>query len=177
MQSNICGAKTRSGKPCQSKPVTGRKRCRMHGGTQPRGPESVHFIHGLRSNAFKGELKQHFDLVSKLDDPLDLFHELAAQRTLFDSYINQFEDGQTIKEDDINALMRWSDAIGRTVERIIKARNESALTVAQIQFIKAGIVALLSEFIPNADRRVAFVSRLNQVIPERSTIDSEISDQ
>ena len=27
-----CGARTRSGQPCKSAPVTGRRRCRMHGG-------------------------------------------------------------------------------------------------------------------------------------------------
>lgn len=27
-----CGAKTRSGKPCQSPAVKGKRRCRMHGG-------------------------------------------------------------------------------------------------------------------------------------------------
>ena len=31
----ICGAKTRSGKPCQSPPMAGQKRCRMHGGSSP----------------------------------------------------------------------------------------------------------------------------------------------
>ena len=32
-----CGAKTRSGKPCQSPTVRGRKRCRMHGGAKGSG--------------------------------------------------------------------------------------------------------------------------------------------
>ena len=31
----ICGAKTRSGKPCQAPPMAGQKRCRMHGGSSP----------------------------------------------------------------------------------------------------------------------------------------------
>ncbi len=29
---NLCGAKTRSGKPCQKAPIAGRTRCRNHGG-------------------------------------------------------------------------------------------------------------------------------------------------
>ena len=32
----ICGAKTRSGKPCQQHPIRGGTRCRMHGGSAPR---------------------------------------------------------------------------------------------------------------------------------------------
>ena len=33
-----CGAKTRAGIPCQSPPVRGRKRCRLHGGLSPGAP-------------------------------------------------------------------------------------------------------------------------------------------
>jgi glucans biosynthesis protein len=33
-----CGAKTRAGTPCQSQPVQGRKRCRLHGGLSPGAP-------------------------------------------------------------------------------------------------------------------------------------------
>jgi hypothetical protein len=33
-----CGAKTRSGGPCRSPAVHGRKRCRMHGGAPGSGP-------------------------------------------------------------------------------------------------------------------------------------------
>jgi hypothetical protein len=36
-QANRCGAKTRSGAPCKSAPVTGRRRCRMHGGADGSG--------------------------------------------------------------------------------------------------------------------------------------------
>jgi hypothetical protein len=47
LSSPRCGAKTRSGKPCRSPAVTGKKRCRMHGGAAgsgaPRG----------NTNAFK----------------------------------------------------------------------------------------------------------------------------
>lgn len=32
-----CGARTRKGTPCQSPAVTGRKRCRMHGGAERSG--------------------------------------------------------------------------------------------------------------------------------------------
>jgi hypothetical protein len=45
-----CGAKTRSGAPCKSAPVTGRRRCRMHGGADgsgaPKGPKNGNYKHG-----------------------------------------------------------------------------------------------------------------------------------
>src|SRR5947209_17266109 len=46
-----CGARTRAGHPCKQAAVTGRARCRMHGGANgsggPRGDRNGHFRHGL----------------------------------------------------------------------------------------------------------------------------------
>ena len=45
-----CGAKTRSGKPCKSPAVSGKRRCRMHGGARgsgaPKGNSNA-LKHGL----------------------------------------------------------------------------------------------------------------------------------
>jgi hypothetical protein len=46
----ICGAKTRSGRPCQKFPVTGRARCRLHGGASKRGEEHWNYKHGGCTN-------------------------------------------------------------------------------------------------------------------------------
>jgi hypothetical protein len=46
-----CGAKSRTGKPCQSPVVKGRKRCRMHGGAHgsgaPSGKRNGNYRHGF----------------------------------------------------------------------------------------------------------------------------------
>ena len=46
-----CGAKTRAGHPCRQAAVTGRARCRMHGGAKgsggPKGNRNGNFKHGL----------------------------------------------------------------------------------------------------------------------------------
>jgi hypothetical protein len=46
-----CGAKTRKGTPCQSPPVTGKSRCRMHGGAEgsgaPPGSRNGAYRHGM----------------------------------------------------------------------------------------------------------------------------------
>lgn len=48
-----CGAKTRSGAPCKSAPVSGRRRCRMHGGADgsgaPSGSRNGNYKHGRYS--------------------------------------------------------------------------------------------------------------------------------
>jgi len=50
LSSPRCGARTRSGKPCRSPAVEGKKRCRMHGGAPgsgaPRGNKNA-IKHGL----------------------------------------------------------------------------------------------------------------------------------
>ncbi|MFZ2065123.1 MAG: HGGxSTG domain-containing protein [Xanthobacteraceae bacterium] len=52
-----CGAKTRSGKPCMSPAVRGKKRCRMHGGARgsgaPKGNQNAVKRGHYRSEAIK----------------------------------------------------------------------------------------------------------------------------
>jgi hypothetical protein len=49
-QPGQCGARIRSGAPCKSAPVTGRRRCRMHGGAYgsgaPSGSRNGNYKHG-----------------------------------------------------------------------------------------------------------------------------------
>jgi hypothetical protein len=46
-----CGARTRAGHPCRQAAVTGRARCRMHGGARgsggPQGDRNGNFKHGV----------------------------------------------------------------------------------------------------------------------------------
>jgi len=61
-----CEAKTRKGTACQKLPLTGKARCRLHGGlsTGPKTPEgkariaAAHWKHGRRSRAFTEARKQ-----------------------------------------------------------------------------------------------------------------------
>jgi len=61
-----CGAKTRSGKPCQSPAVSGKKRCRMHGGAPgsgaPQGNQNA-LKHGLYTREAMAERRQIRDLI------------------------------------------------------------------------------------------------------------------
>lgn len=77
--SGKCGAKTRSGEPCKADPVRGRKRCRMHGGTQPIGPASPNWKHGRRSQV-TGPL---LEALARAEDDEKLL-DLRAGVALFD---------------------------------------------------------------------------------------------
>ena len=59
--SRRCGAKSRSGKPCRSPAVAGKKRCRMHGGAAgsgaPRGNKNA-LKHGRHTREAIEERRQ-----------------------------------------------------------------------------------------------------------------------
>ena len=61
LSSPRCGVKTRSGKPCMSPAVHGKKRCRMHGGAPgsgaPRGNQNA-LKHGLYTREAIEERRQ-----------------------------------------------------------------------------------------------------------------------
>jgi hypothetical protein len=75
LASRRCGAKTRSGKPCRSPSVAGKKRCRMHGGAPgsgaPCGNTNV-LKHGLYTREAIAERRQ-------LRDPLRQSRNLIEQ--------------------------------------------------------------------------------------------------
>jgi uncharacterized protein YjcR len=66
LSSQRCGARTRSGKPCRSPAVDGKKRCRMHGGAQgsgaPHGNKNA-LKHGLYTREAIAERRQLRELM------------------------------------------------------------------------------------------------------------------
>ncbi|AXK41043.1 HGGxSTG domain-containing protein [Erythrobacter aureus] len=75
-----CGAKTRSGKPCLSPRVKGRRRCRMHGGTNKGAPKCNRnaWQHGNRSTEAEAQLKK----LSQANRDLRLSRKLREGRHL-----------------------------------------------------------------------------------------------
>ena len=69
-----CGARTRSGAPCQSPAVRGRQRCRMHGGTNKGAPKRNRnaWKHGDRS----AEAEQQLKTIKNTDRDLHLMSKL-----------------------------------------------------------------------------------------------------
>ena len=71
LSSPRCGARTRSGKPCMSPAVSGKKRCRMHGGAEgsgaPLGNRNAQ-KHGLYTGKSIEERRQLRDLLRQSRD-------------------------------------------------------------------------------------------------------------
>jgi hypothetical protein len=76
-QAPRCGARTRSGKPCQSPAVNGRRRCRMHGGAPgsggPKGARDGNYKRGfytVEAIAYRRWLRQQVRQVKALTKAL-----------------------------------------------------------------------------------------------------------
>ncbi len=72
-ESPRCGAKTRSGAPCRSPAVTGKKRCRMHGGARgsgaPKGNQNA-LVHGVYTKKAEAFRKRTRDLIRQSNELL-----------------------------------------------------------------------------------------------------------
>ncbi len=76
LESPRCGAKTRSGRPCSSPAVRGKKRCRMHGGAKgsgaPLGNQNAlkHGLYTKESIEERGKLSRLLKTTSKFLDEI-----------------------------------------------------------------------------------------------------------
>lgn len=161
---HVCGGKTRSGGLCRRPAGWGTKhpgdgRCKLHAGSTPRGEDSPHFKTGRYSKFLNASLQAKLDTVSD-DNPLDLLPELNVQRALFADYASRFAEGYRLSAADVNYLMIWSAEIGKSVERIVKLRNDTALTAAEIALIAARIPEIVVKYIPDADKQQQFIRDL-----------------
>ena len=73
LSSPRCGARTRSGKPCRSPAVSGKRRCRMHGGAPgsgaPRGNKNA-MKHGLYTRKAIKERRKMKDFLRQVRQQL-----------------------------------------------------------------------------------------------------------
>ena len=67
----ICGAKTRQGTPCRNPPVTGKRRCRMHGGAKRSGapPGNTNALkHGMYSKNGREQKSAIYNIIGTLNE-------------------------------------------------------------------------------------------------------------
>lgn len=60
-----CGARTRSGRPCRNPPVTGKVRCRMHGGAHGSGAQPGN-TNALKHGRYSAEGKRECFAMAEL---------------------------------------------------------------------------------------------------------------
>jgi len=161
----VCGAKLRNKDAFCQKPPMENGRCRLHGGKTPTGPDLPQFKHGRYAKAFKGTLAKHFTEMEADTSPLDLLPELAAQRALLSNFIETVSEQATVKKADLETISMLANDVVRTTATIVKARNDTALTLAEVKFIQAGMIRLMEKYVPDPDQRRAFVAEIRALIP------------
>jgi hypothetical protein len=125
---------------------------------------------------FRGELAEKFKHAASGGDPLDLYGELAAARTLAAAYIEKVQLQSVITIDQADAIIGWMGEIGALASKIVEARNDTALTRAEILFVTAQMESAVRDFIPDPEQRRAFIQRIRSAIPGRLVPVSEDTD-
>lgn len=113
-----CGAKLRKkpGRFCKIRPIKGRKRCRFHGGTTPRGIASPQFIHGKYSSVLKGALAENFQNSAADPELLSLRGDIALADARLFELVKETQDADdgSASWKECNAIVRQIDAIKKT---------------------------------------------------------------
>ncbi len=169
-----CGAKTRGGGTCKKPPVPGKKRCRLHGGATPSGPDSANYKHGRYATVFRGALAEKFLHASEETAPLDLLPELSVQRAILAQHIETISQ-KTNKPsiDQLKSISVLAEDVVRTAATIAKVRNDTALTIAEIKFIQQGMMRLIEKYVTDPNRRRDFIEELRGLVPGRDDAASE----
>jgi hypothetical protein len=91
---NICGAKTKSGKPCRAMPMRNGK-CRLHGGKTPGGLASPHFKTGRYSKYIPAQLASKYQEALADPDVLSLNEDVALLRSFVLKHLSDIATGDT----------------------------------------------------------------------------------
>ncbi len=166
---DTCGAKTRSGTPCQlpagwSTDHVGRGKCKMHGGAAGTGRPPTH---GRYSTVRREALRAKIEKFRNDPEAGNLLEELAVLRALLEDYLTRFDDTTKPTGADIALIAGLIDDIGRLVERIAKILAMTALTQVELQLLQVTLIDAIKEFIPEPERQRAFVSRIGATLGGR----------
>lgn len=99
----------------------------MHGGTQPRGLDSVHFRHGIYSQAFREAGGKRFAEILTDPELLSTRAEIAALTVRLESLITRAEDAKPAAGDKA-----WSQII-KLAEALSALRNTELRRLEKLQ--------------------------------------------
>lgn len=94
-----CGAKTRAGTPCKRHPVPGGKRCKLHGGYEPRA------LAKARANVQVAEAQKALEAqgYQPVTDPLSALQDVAGRQQVISRAIQQVLS-QAAERDGLEAV-------------------------------------------------------------------------
>ena len=164
----ICGARTRSGKPCRQHPIRGGTRCRMHGGSAPRALVAAN--RRTLEARIQGELAKRE--IEPITDPVAAYADLAGETWAF----------KELAREKITELRAWTTVnviTGTDEAAAILQVYERALDRAQRSLADMLRIGLTAEHLrqarerPTLDQARAFQRVLEQLLEQLQLTDAQ----
>lgn len=165
-----CTATAKStGKRCKNPAVAGYRVCRLHGaGNANKGKQGGRpIVHGRYSFKHAASLQGKVQEYLADPEPGNLLHELALMRALLQDFLDKMTDG-AVDARSRGYAFEMAESISRTVERIAKIQNQTALTSAEVAYITARLSDLIVKYIDDPAKRAAFIEELTGVVGTRA---------
>lgn len=164
--SEICGATTRDGSKCQRPAGWGTDhddgRCKQHGGKGGRPPKHGRYA-AERSESLQRKIQEYRDA----PNPTEMWEELALLRAVLQEWLT---DMDTVTEENVSVLLDLQNSIRRTLDSINKIRTRTALTAAEVKYLKARIADLFEKYVPR-DKRSDALDQLQQIAATNERLD------
>lgn len=90
-----CGAKKRNGEPCPAYPVKGSTRCRMHGGTTPRGLALPQTTNGRYSRSLPARMAGRYAEAVRDTELLTLREDIALLDARLQDVLSRVDTGES----------------------------------------------------------------------------------
>lgn len=149
-----CGAKTRSGEPCKTRPMAN-GRCRMHGGSSLSGPAHPNWVDGTYSKVLPKRLLDGYQASINDPDRLALDQQLGLLDARLLDVLQRIDSGES------GQLWRLLKGAARDYEAARRA-NDPVRVVEQL--------ALMLELINRGHTDQAAWAEARQLIQERRKI-------
>ena len=161
----LCGAKTRSGKPCTQIAMSN-SRCKMHGGKSLIGSAHPRFKHGRYSKAFSGNLLERYK--DYLRNPLarENLEAMAVLQVMIDEDIeNLIANGNTIDQDVHAELRKNLDLQTRIYERDTRSRvlTKQMVTLDEVLILAAKTKEIIERYV-SQDKRAEFERDFQKIL-------------
>jgi len=156
---NFCGAPLRDGRFCtrfRSLRADGSRRsgCAHHAKVSIQQSENQTMM-GNYSYVLREEVSAKFNALRAKADLLDLTDELALFKALITQGIEHLSKEEDFSLGEAEWIFDKLERVSTLVATIVKIRNDTALTVAEIHFIQVQLASILKRYVPAEQLRAA----------------------
>lgn len=161
----LCGAKTRKGTLCQN-PAMKNGRCRMHGGTTPRGTDLPQFRHGRYSKSLPDNLAGRYEEALSDEERHDLRDEIALAEAKIADLLSGMKRGPASLEARAwKDVERWTARKQRLVvadARLARARQEM-VSAEEVMALVAALLDAVRRNVEDRDTRRAIAEDIRRI--------------